>query len=178
MAKNIFLVCFFLLTFNQPVLKSQDPSIRNTIDYINTILRTNPFINDFLEITFYYSIDITPDNNLIVNMDFNGPFKSVFRSGIADLNRIMQNDSTADVANSLCWKCASNDSTKTNKCVFNEIIYSGGDKEDQYLDNICVMFSGKNEIKNKLNDAFTRLFTEVDEAKSKSTETKFSRKPE
>jgi hypothetical protein len=161
MGKNIFLVFIFVFAFNQCTLKSQSLTIKETINYINTLLKTNPYIDNFLEITFYYSVDITSKNELVVNIEFNGPFKSIIKSKISDLDHFFQKDFCNEASNSICWYCKPEDLTKYNACVYNEIIISEGGNENHYSNNICVMFSNQNEICDKLYNAFDYLFTKV-----------------
>ena len=167
MKKNILLVLIFVNAFNQSDLKSQILTIRETINYIDTLLKTNPYFDNFLEITFYYSVDITANNELVVNMEFKDAFKSIVRSEISDLDHFFQKDFCNKTSNSICWYCKLEDLADYNACVYNEIINSGGGKENHYSNNICVMFSNQNEICDKLYNAFDYLFTKVLESELK-----------
>jgi len=147
--------------------KPQTFPYRETIEYINSLLKANPYVDTFLEITFYYSIDISSDKELVVKMEFDGPFKTILKSKIRDLNLSLQKDSTYDNSGSICWNCLSNDLTNKNKCVINETIPTEGESEFHSSDNIFVMFSKQNEVRDKLIRAFDQLFKEVLESGSK-----------
>ena len=147
--------------------KSQDLPFRETIEYINSLLKANPYVDTFLEIIFYYSIDISTDKELVVKMEFDGPFKTILKSKIRDLNLSPQKDSTYDNPGSICWNCMTNDLTNKKKCVINETIPTDGESEFHSSDNICVMFSKQNEVRYKLIRAFDKLFKEVLQSGSK-----------
>jgi hypothetical protein len=168
MKKYTFLVFIFVFTINVVPVKSQCLSARETLDYINAILKTNPFVDTFNEITFYQTIDITKNNELEVRMDFNGPFKSIARSNISDLDLVLPRDSCIEISNSICWNCKAKGTTGINDCVYNENIYTGGEKEIHASNNICIMFSNQNSICEKLNVAFDCLFKKVLEAELKN----------
>jgi hypothetical protein len=167
MKKNIILVFILAFAFSQSAIKSESLTIQETLNYINTLLKANPYIDNFLEITFYYSVDITSNNELVVVMESKGSFKSILKSKISDLDHFFQKDFCKETSNSICWYCKPEDLTKDNGCVYNEIIISGGEKENHSSDNICVMFSNQNEICDKLYHAFDNLFTKVLESELK-----------
>ena len=154
----LFLLTVFVFGFSQ--LKSQDVLIRGKISYINSLLKANPFVDIFNEITFFYSVDITTDKELVVNMEFNGPFKSLMKSAIAELDRSLPED-TIYGSSSICWYCRPGVKTKGSNCVYNETITTDGEKEHHYSDNICVMFANNIDICYKLDSAFNQLFTKV-----------------
>jgi hypothetical protein len=167
MIRMFFLIWIIGFIFNLTPLKSQNLSIQETVNYIDTLLKTNPYIDNFLEITFSYSVDITSNKELVVSMEFNGPFKSILKSKISDLDRIFQKDVCGDTSNSICWYCKHEDLAKSNACVYIENITTGGEKEGHYSNSICVMFSNRNGICEKLYNAFDHLFTKVLESESK-----------
>jgi hypothetical protein len=150
----------FVLSHNQ--LKSQVISSEktNTINEINDLLRNNPYTDDFQELTFYYSIEITSLNEIIVNLEYDGPFKTIYKARISDLNPITQNNSAMIPSTYLCWRCKSADSKENAPCVQNEIIYTSGDRELHTASEICVMFTNEKNVYKKLYDAFERLFSE------------------
>ena len=86
---NRILILIFLAGFMPGIetLKSQELTVKDEINSINTILKENPYRDTFLEITFYYSIDVTPEKELMVKMDFDGPFKTVLKARVADLGK-------------------------------------------------------------------------------------------
>jgi hypothetical protein len=154
----VFLICF--LSGIVPV-KSQELSVRDEISNINSLLKSNPYRDTFLEITFNYSIDITPDRELVVNMDFDGPFKTTVKARITDLHSTLQIDTALEGTSSICWYCKPVENISLTNCVYNESITSRGEKESHYSDNICVMISRQEEIRGKLIQAFNKLFTKV-----------------
>lgn len=159
MKRLIFILSFFLsgiITIN-----SQELAYKQDIDYINSLLKENPYKDTFLEIVFFYSIDITPSRELIVKMDFNGPFRTIFKAKIADLNTTLQIDTALEGTSSVCWYCKTDQSNKETSCVYSESITTEGENESHYSDNICVMISRKNEIRNKLITAFGNLFKKI-----------------
>ena len=142
-------------------VKSQDTTAREEINYINSLLKANPYRDTFLEITFFYSIDITPDKELIVNMDFDGPFKTVLKANIRDLGNSFVRDTSYEGNSSVCWYCKPNEATKDINCVYNETITSETEKESHYSDNICVMFARDSNIREELIRAFDKLFKRI-----------------
>ncbi len=157
----IILVIISGFSFRFNSLKSQDLTIRKEIDHINSILSVNPYRDTFLEITFHYSIDVTPDRELLVSMEFDGPFKTIFKARIRDLGSSFQRDTAYEGNSSVCWSCSPDEITKDNKCVYNETITNESEKETHYSDNICVMFTMKSELQNELTAAFGNLFRKV-----------------
>jgi len=142
-------------------IKSQDPTVGEDISYINSLLKANPYRNTFLEITFFYSIDVTTEKELVVNMDFDGPFKTMVKARIIDLGSSYLRDTVYEEEGSICWYCKTEDSKKENNCVYNETITSGTEKESHYSDNICVMFSREGDIREILVKTFDRMFKKV-----------------
>jgi len=157
--KRIFIL-IFLVGFLPWIetLKSQELIVRDEINSINSLLKANPYRDTFLEITFYYSIDITSEKELVVKMDFDGPFKTIVKAKILDLNRTLQIDTALEGTGSICWYCNSAGIASETNCVYNESITALGEKESHYTDNICVMISRQSEIRNKLIKEFDKLF--------------------
>jgi hypothetical protein len=139
-------------------LKSQGLPVREEIDSINALLKENPYRDTFLEITFYYSIDITSEKELVVKMDFDGPFKTVLKASIAELGKSFLRDTAYEGNSTICWYCNTDDTKKENNCVFNETITSDAEKESHYTDNICVMFARDSNIREELIKDFDKLF--------------------
>lgn len=160
MKKLVFTFFLLIFLFNVNSISSQNPDVGDLVKTINSLLKENPYIDDFQEITFYYSVDVTPENEFVVNLEFDGPFKTLFRSKFSDLNPAVQNNPTMLPSTHLCWNCKSIDSKEGNSCVYNETIYEGGDKEVHTSANICVMFSNQKGVYNKLRKAFDQLFSE------------------
>jgi hypothetical protein len=157
----IILILISGLSFRSNSIRSQDLTIRKEIDHINSILGANPYRDTFLEITFHYAIDVTPDGELLVNMVFDGPFKTLFKARIRDLGNSFQRDTAYEGRSSLCWSCIPGEITKDKNCVYNETITNANEKESHYSDNICVMFTMKSELQKELTSAFGNLFRKV-----------------
>lgn len=157
--KRIFIL-IFLAGFlpGTETLKSQELTIKAEINSINAILKENPYRDTFLEINFYYSIDITSDKELLVKMDFDGPFKTVLKARVADLGKSFLRDTAYEGNSTICWYCATDDTKKENNCVFNETITSETEKESHYTDNICVMFARDSNKREELIKDFDKLF--------------------
>ena len=84
MMKRMIILVFLTSSLSGiATVKSQELSSRKEINYINSLLKANPYRDTFLEITFYYSIDITSEKELIVKMDFDGPFKTTIKARIS-----------------------------------------------------------------------------------------------
>ena len=157
---NRILILIFLAGFMPGIetLKSQELTVKDEINFINTILKENPYRDTFLEITFYYSIDVTSEKELIVKMDFDGPFKTVLKARVADLGKSFLRDTAYEGNSTICWYCATDDTKKENNCVSNETITSETEKESHFTDNICVMFARDSNIREKLIKDFEKLF--------------------
>jgi hypothetical protein len=161
MKRVVFLV---FLTFFLPgieTVKSQELTPAEEISYINSLLKSNPYKDTFLEITFHYSIVITSDKELVVNMEFDGPFKTILKAKIADLGGSFLRDTAYEGNSSLCWYCKTDNTKKENTCVYNETITSVNEKESHYSDNICVMFAKDSNIRDELIKDFDKLFKRV-----------------
>ena len=154
------IICLFLTFALSGIvpLKSQELSVREEIDYINSLLKANPYKDTFLEITFYYSIDVTPDSELVVYMDFDGPFKTIMKANMKKLDNTIQIDTALEGTSSICWNCNYDKVTGQNNCVYSEKIDKGGDKESHFGNNICVMVTRQSDIRDKLINAFRVLF--------------------
>lgn len=159
MKKSAFTFILLIFLYNVTV-SSQSPVAEELIKNINALLKENPYTDDFQEITFFYSVDVTPENEFVVKLEFDGPFKTLFRSKFSDLNPVVQNNPAMLSSTHLGWNCKSKDSKENNSCVYNETIYEGGDKEVHTSATICVMFSNQKGVNNKLRKAFDQLFSE------------------
>ena len=161
MKRIIVFVSLIYLLSGISTVKSQDATAREQINYINTLLKANPYRDTFLEITFFYSINITPEKELVVNMEFDGPFKTVLKAKIPDLGNSFVRDTSYEGNSSVCWYCKPNETTKDINCVYNETITSETDKESHFSDNICVMFARDSNIRDELIKAFDKLFQRI-----------------
>jgi hypothetical protein len=161
MKKYFFLILILVLAIDESTVSSQCLSVRETLNYINALLKANPYVDNFNEITFYQTVDVTTNNELEVTMDFNGPFKSITRSKISELGYVVPKDSSTEITNSICWSCRTKGLTGSNDCVYNENIYTGGEKEIHYSNSMCIMFSNQNRICDNLSVAFDCLFKKV-----------------
>ena len=160
MKNSVFSLLILLLLIITIPSKSQNNNVRESVKYINALLKENPYLDSFQEITFYYSIDIITDNELIIKMELDGPFKTLYRSKISDLDPVAQNNPAMIASTYICWNCKSTETKENNSCVINETVYEGGNKEVHTSGNICVMFSNENNVYDKLFDEFDHLFNE------------------
>jgi hypothetical protein len=167
MKKYMSLIFICILTLYQSVLNAQNLAVKETVDSINTILKANPYVDNFLEISIYYSADISSNNELVVIMESPGSFKTIFKVKIADLEISVGKDFCTRMSNSFIWYCKPADTKNRNSCVSVEGTMPGGAEANYHQDNIAVMFSNRNEICGKLNSAFNNLFSEVTQSESK-----------
>jgi hypothetical protein len=162
MKKVAFLLLVTWFTFISSALESQNLSTREIINDINTLLQANPYVDNFLEITFYYSIDVTSDNELVVNMESKENFKSTFKAKIFDLDNSYQKDFCNKASNSISWTCHSKDTVIQKRgCVYVEGTVPGGGEANYFQDNIDVMFSNRSGVCEKLYNSFNQLFIKV-----------------
>jgi hypothetical protein len=157
----LIFVSLAILSSGFTTVKSQDLSLRDQISYVNSLLKLNPYRDSFLEINFYYSVDITPEKELVVNMDFDGPFKTIVKARVIDLDSSFETDTAQDGTSSICWHCKSGDKAKEADCVHNETITIGQGNEFHYSENICVMIPRHGESREKLIIALEQLFKKV-----------------
>lgn len=159
MKKPLLAVILIFIYSWQNNASSQNPAVIHSIDSINSILKANPYHDGFNDISFYYSINITPDNELVVEMSFDGPFKWVYKAKISDLDLAPKKDVCKDSPGSICWLCKQTEQGEPNSCIQAEMIFTDGASEKENATNICVSFSGRNMICNDLNNRFQRLFS-------------------
>jgi hypothetical protein len=162
MKKKILMVVLVALFSWQNKAASQNPSTIQSLDSINTILKANPFHDGFNDISFYYSVNITGDKELIVEMSFDGPFKWVYKAKISELDLTFKKDICKDSPGSICWLCKQTEPGKPNSCIQAEMIFTDGGSEKENSSNICVSFSSRPAICNDLNMRFQRLFSNLD----------------
>lgn len=141
-------------------INSQNVTLKETIDSINVILKSNPYIDRFNEISFYYSVNISSENELIVEMTFDGPFKWLYKAKISDLDISLKKDVCRESPSTLCWTCKHEVSEEARSCVQAEMIFTDGSSSKENSSSICVSFSGQ-FICNELNRKFQLLFSKV-----------------
>jgi hypothetical protein len=161
MKKKYILICVLLIALSQSGLRSQSVTVKETVNSINALLKANPYVDNFLEITFFYYIEVTPDRKLVVTMEAEGSFKSVFRALISDLDYTYQQDFCKRSSNTISWNCKTEDLSKINKCVLVENIIPKTSEANYYHSNISIMFSNRNGICEELYKSLEKLFKEV-----------------
>lgn len=162
MKKIILMIVVVAIFSRQNKVASQSAAFNQSLDSINTILKTNPFHDGFNDISFYYSVSITSHKELVVEMNFDGPFKWVYKAKISDLDLTFKKDICKDSPGSICWLCKQTEPGKPNSCIQAEIIYTDGGSEKENSSNICISFSSRPTICNDLNMRFQRLFSNLD----------------
>jgi len=158
-AVSIILITICISGFNK--VFSQNISIKQSIDSINAILKVNPYHDGFNDISFYYSVNITEEKELVVEMSFNGPFKWVYTAKISDLDISPKDNVCRESPGSFCWICRKSASGEQNSHVKAEMILDEGSTETENTTNICVSFSSRSNICNDLNNRFQHLFSMV-----------------
>jgi hypothetical protein len=134
--------------------------MKASIDSINAILKANPFYDGFNEIAFPNVVSISQDRELVVEMDFNGPFKWVYKANISELDLTLRNDPCRESPSSVCWTCKKTGGAPGN-CISAEMILSDGGSQKENASNICVSFSARKGI---CNDLYLRLSRLLDKA--------------
>lgn len=154
---------FFLISHLSGIdtVRSQDLRVREEINSINSILKANPFRDTFLEITYYFSIDITPEKELVVHMDFNGPFTTTFKARLLDLNNSFVVDTSDEWSSWVCWHCKKDETGKEKTCIYQENLYAGGEKDIVDSDDICLMLPQQSDIRSRLITALEELVKKV-----------------
>jgi len=160
MKKAIIIFVISVLVASHNYINSQDVTLKETIDSINVMLKSNPYIDSFNEISFFYSVDITPENVLVVEMTFDGPFKWVYKAKISDLDTSPKKDPCRESPGTLCWTCKHEASEKAGSCVQAEMILTDGGSTKENSSSICVSFSSRG-ICNELNRKFQFLFSKI-----------------
>jgi hypothetical protein len=135
---RIFLAFISLLCTGITSLKSQDLPFRKDVDYIDSILSKNPYNENFLGITYFYSLDISAEKELIITMAFDGPFTTVFKAPLNDLSIECVIDTT-EYSSSMCWSCREDESGRLKTCVKQINTYTTGEKDIVDSEDICIM---------------------------------------
>ena len=158
MKKTLLLILLITVNswFNHAASQANKPDL--VIDSINAILKENPYHDGFNDISFFYAINITLDNELVVEMNFNGPFRWVYKANIKDLDLTTREDICIESPSSLCWVCKDIVPGKQNSCIEALMILNEGEPDKQNASNICVSFSGRGMICHDLDQKFRRLF--------------------
>jgi len=154
--KKIFLpVIMIYLALRCP---AQGTDVVASIDSINSMLKANPYYDGFNEISFFYSVNITIEKDFVVEMNFDGPFKWVYKVKISDLDLSAKNDPCKESPSSICWNCIKTSSGEPGSMVVAEMILADGGSQKENASNICVSFSGRAGICNDLKKRLERLF--------------------
>jgi hypothetical protein len=140
--------------------KSQDLPFRNEVNFIDSVLRENPTSENFFGITYYYSLDITPEREIVVKMDFMGPFTTIFKARLTDLNPVFIVD-TAKSAGSICWSCKPDESGMGKRCVRQINIYTTGEKDTVNTDEICLVLPAQGKPRRQLIDVIDELVKKI-----------------
>jgi hypothetical protein len=146
MRKSLFLILSVLLFHVTVVLDAQDLQHRKEVTYIDSVLNRNPYFEGFLGITYYYSIDITPQNELVVIMDFKGPFTTIFKAKVSDLQRPFIADTT-EYTSAVCWQCKPDQDGKEKRCISQINTYTSGEKDVVDSDDICIQLPTQPELR-------------------------------
>jgi len=149
MKRRIFLAFISLIFTGITSVKSQDLLFRKDVDYIDSILSKNPYNENFLGITYFYSLDISADRELIITMAFDGPFTTVFKASLKDLNIDSVVDTT-EYTSSLCWSCREDTSGRLKTCVRQTNIYTTGEKDNLDSEDICLMLPTEKNLRVEL----------------------------
>jgi hypothetical protein len=149
MNRMIFIAFMTSLLSGINTLKSQDLTFRKEVDFIDSLLSKNPYAENFLGITYYYSFDITPEKELIIKMDFDGPFTTVFKAALADLINETVMDTT-EYSSSMCWRCKEDGSGRLKTCVKQINTYTSGEKDTVYSEDICLMLPAQKNTRLEL----------------------------
>jgi hypothetical protein len=137
-------------------VKAQDLPVRKEVDLIDSLLSKNPYAENFLGITYYYSFDITAEKELIIKMDFDGPFTTVFQAALTDLN-IESVIDTTEYSSSVCWRCREDESGRLKTCVKQINTYTTGEKDTVDSEDICLMLPVQKNIRLELIEAINKV---------------------
>jgi len=155
--KIMAILVFLTINFSGiHIVKAQDLPFRKEVNFIDSVLRKNPYMENFLGITYYYSIDLTAEKEIIVIMDFNGPFTTTYKASIADLNNAFVVD-TSEYSSSMCWHCTEDGSGIEKRCIKQVNLYTTGEKEIVDSDDICIMLPAHSEVRLVLIKAIEEL---------------------
>jgi hypothetical protein len=156
MKRRIFLAFISLLLSGITSVKSQELPFRKDVNNIDSILSKNPYNENFLGITYYYSFDISTEKELIITMDFDGPFTTVFKAALNDLS-IESVVDTTEYSSSMCWRCREDESGKLKTCVKQINTYTTGEKDIVDSEDICIMLPAQKNIRVELIKAINNV---------------------
>jgi len=156
MKRIIFLTFMTSLLSVITTVKAQDLPVRKEVDLIDSLLSKNPYAENFLGITYYYSFDITAEKELIIKMDFDGPFTTVFQAALTDLN-IESVIDTTEYSSSVCWRCREDESGRLKTCVKQINTYTTGEKDTVDSEDICLMLPVQKNIRLELIEAINKV---------------------
>lgn len=160
MKKTILFLFTLLISGISININAQESSIKASIDSVNAILKANPFYDGFNEVSFPNAVSISQDRELVVDMDFNGPFRWVYKAKISELDLTLRNDPCRESPSSVCWTCKKTGGTPGN-CITAEMIMSDGGSQKENASNICVSFSARKGICNDIYLRISRLLNRV-----------------
>lgn len=157
--KKCLLLVFLAFTGTYQI-KSQDLPFQKEVKYIDSVLSKNPYFEKFLGITYYYSLDITSEKEIIIKMDFRGPFSTTYTAKLADLVHPFTAD-TSEYSSSICWRCNTDETGKERRCILQENVYTTGEKEQVITDDICLMLPAETALRIDLIGRIDKLLKEV-----------------
>lgn len=155
MKRSISIFISVLLTGCLASLSAQNNTLKSGIDSVNAILKANPYYDGFNEIAFFYSVDITAEKELVVEMNFDGPFRWVYKADIEKLDLSPKKDPCRESPSSICFTCKT--SGNPVSCVNAQMILSDGGKQTENSSNICISFSARGNVCGELNKMVYRL---------------------
>lgn len=161
MKRSILLLSIVLLAGLLTQAVSQDSNIRAGIDSVNTVLKANPYYDGFNEIAFNYTVSITNERELVVEMNFDGPFKWIYKAKIDDLELNLRNEPCRESPSSVCWVCKKNETGVPGNCIQAEMLMTDGGSQKENASNICISFSARAGICNNIYTSLNRLMTNV-----------------
>ncbi len=162
MKRLVLLLFLTIVLAGNHWLISQDLPFRKEVNYIDSILNKNPYYEGFLGITYYYSIEISRDKEIIVTMDFRGPFKTTFSARVADLTSNFIVDTT-EFSSSICWHCKTDETGHEKRCINQVNIYTTGEKDVVESDDICIMIPTLTDLRLNLIKSIGELIVKVRE---------------
>jgi hypothetical protein len=161
MIKGFRILVFLTSIFSGiATVNSQDLPFRKEVNYIDSILQKNPSTENFLGITYFYSLDVTAGKEIIVVMDFKGPFTTTFTGSLPELKDSFVVD-TSEFRSSLCWHCGTDAAGKEKRCIKQEILYTSGEKEIVDSEDICISLPLQRDIRLNLINAIEELVKKV-----------------
>jgi hypothetical protein len=159
--KNSICFLFFLSTlcFSQNIT-AQDVAIRKEIQYIDSVMNRNPYFDKNLSIIYYHSLDITADKELVIKMDFKGPFICTSIVKLADLEFPFTVD-TSEYSSSIIWRCKQLTPDRTTRCVKQEHAFTGGERDTIDSDEISIMLPSETRLRLGLIKSIDELIKKV-----------------